>query len=160
MENSTTGFWEQYLAGLPPETKSSRIGFTAWSFGNSPEMAARLGRLVLAGVKTATASLLWEYETSGEALPAPGDFSIILDGNGNPLGIIETLEVEIKPFNRVDERFAFDEGEGDRTLDYWRSVHRGFFGQSCAALNRTPAEDMPVVCERFRLVFPKDPEGG
>jgi hypothetical protein len=32
------------------------------------------------------------------------------------LCIIELTEVEIKPFNSVDEQFAFEYGEGDRTL--------------------------------------------
>jgi uncharacterized protein YhfF len=31
--------------------------------------------------------------------------------------------MEIKPYNEVDEHFAFDEGESDRTLEFWRQVH-------------------------------------
>jgi uncharacterized protein YhfF len=39
------------------------------------------------------------------------------------------------------------EGEGDRTLAYWRSAHRAYFGR----LGRF-GEDMMLMCERFRLV--------
>jgi len=56
----------------------------------------------------------------------------------------------------VDAAFAHDEGEGDRSLAFWRSAHRAYFtrlGQF--------AEDMPLCCERFRVVqrIP-DPDGG
>lgn len=36
------------------------------------------------GVKTATASALWDYEAEGESLPEEGEFSIVLDGRGHP----------------------------------------------------------------------------
>ncbi|NPV77787.1 MAG: ASCH domain-containing protein [Anaerolineae bacterium] len=153
MNKTVRKFWKQYLATLPPEEKAGR-SFTAWSFGNSPEMADRLGDLTRQGVKTATSALLWEFEATDEALPKPGDLNIILNGKGEPLCIVETVEIEIKPFDQVDERFAWEEGEGSRTLEYWRAVHWEFFGQSCARIGRQPNERMPVVCERFRLVFP------
>lgn len=155
MSAKILSFWQAYLASLPPGTKESELTYSAWSFGSSPRMANELGKLVLQGQKTATTSLLWEFEAGSEPLPRPGDLSIILDGRRKPLCIIETLEVEIKPFNQVDERFACDEGEGDRSLAYWRSVHWEFFWRSCAKLGLRPREDMPVVCERFRQVYPK-----
>ena len=51
-----------------------------------------------------------------------GDVSVIVDGNGDPLCIIEMVEVEIRPFNTVDEHFAFEYGEGERTRAYWLSA--------------------------------------
>lgn len=46
--------------------------------------------------------------------------------------------------------FAFGdglEGEGDRSLDYWRQAHRSHFGRQGKF-----REDMMLMCERFRLV--------
>lgn len=126
----------------------------AWAFGDGAEMADELGALVAAGIKTATASLLWEYEFEGSPLPKPGDLSIILDGHVHPICLIETVAVEVKPFNQVDEKFAFDEGEGDRTLNFWRDAHWNFFSRTCQEIGHVLTQDMPVVCERFKLIYP------
>ena len=68
------------------------------------------------------------------------------------MAVIETVEVFVVPFNEVTERFAYDEGEGDRSLGYWREAHRNFFGRQRFE-HRTFAEGMPLVCKRFRLVY-------
>jgi uncharacterized protein YhfF len=153
--NEIQAYWEAYLATLPSESDSSRLSYTAWSFGDGQEMADELGELVRGGIKTATCSLLWEFEADNEKLPEVGDLSIILNGDSLPLCIIETTKVTLKPYNEVDERFAYDEGEGDRSLGYWRREHWRYFSRICAKLGRDPEESMPLVCERFRLVYPQ-----
>jgi uncharacterized protein YhfF len=90
-----------------------------------------------------------------EELPAVGDLSIITNWDGEPLCIIETTEVQVKPFDEVDEGFAYDEGEGDQSLAYWREVHWDVFSRECSTIGREPVESMPVVCERFRVIFPR-----
>lgn len=145
-------FWRAYVDSLPDGT-SYPDSYEAWGFGNTPAMADELGALVKQGIKTATASLVWGYEAEGEAIPKPGDFSVILDGKGAPMCIIETTEIRVLPFNEVDPEFAYDEGEGDRSLAYWREVHWRFFLAECASIGCEPTETMPVVCERFRLVY-------
>jgi uncharacterized protein YhfF len=72
---------------------------------------------------------------------------MVLDGRGRPAALIETLSVKICRFDEVDADFARDEGEGDRSLDYWRKAHRTYFER-----NGGWSEDMLLVCERFRLV--------
>ena len=47
----------------------------------------------------------------------------------------------------VDTAFAYEEGEGDRSLQYWRDAHRNYFGRQGKF-----REDMMLMCERFRLV--------
>jgi uncharacterized protein YhfF len=148
-------FWHSYLDSLPDDdTTLGRPMPPAWGFGDGPEMADELGRLVHEGIKQATCSSLWEIEHDGESIPQPGDLSIILDGHGEPLCIIETTAVEVKPLDAVDAGFAYDEGEGDRSLATWRAVHWRFFSRTLAAIGRAPDWAMPVVCERFRVVFP------
>jgi uncharacterized protein YhfF len=51
-----------------------------------------------------------------------GNFSIVLDGNGNPVLVIETLSVVILPFNEVSEQFAFEEGKGNISLAHRRRL--------------------------------------
>jgi uncharacterized protein YhfF len=148
-------FWQAYLSTLPQNHPHHLRPMPAtWAFGNSPEMADELGHLVMERIKTATCSLLWEHDFDGEPLPEVGELSIILDGDENPICLIETVEIEIRPYNEVDERFAHDEGEGDRSLDHWRKAHWNFFTRVCAQIGRTPAGNMPLVCERFRVLYP------
>jgi len=150
-------FWRGYLDTLPERHPHRSLNAPhAWSFGNNPQMADELGVLVQHGTKTATCSLLWEHETDGLPLPQAGELSIILDGLGVPLCIIATVQVEIKPFGTVDGSFAAAEGEGDRSLEYWRAVHRRYFSPYCTSIGRSFDEATPLVCERFKLVYPVD----
>lgn len=125
----------------------------AWGFGDSPQMADELGQLVVSGKKWATCSLLLEYTHEGESLPEPGQLSIILDGRGEPLCIIETTSVKIQAYNKVDADFAYEEGEGDRSLRYWREAHHRFFTRQCQQMDQKFTEDAPLVCERFRVLY-------
>lgn len=148
-------YWREARSALPdlPEALPE-----AWAFGATPEHADGLLALVLAGIKVGTASSLWDYEESGEPLPRVGEFSIILDGAGAPRAVIETTEIEIVPFDEVDEAHAFAEGEGDRTLAHWREVHERYW-RTHSENPRGYARDMPVVCERFRLLLQAGAEG-
>lgn len=148
-------YWQVFITADETRTREYlNRGYTSWYFGDGEEMANELGALVVAGVKTATASLLWSYEADGESIPQVGDLSVVTDFHGNPMCIIETTEIRICPFNQVNAQFAYDEGEGDRSLEYWREGHWLFFSRECAAIECEPDEEMKVVCERFRKVYP------
>ena len=154
-QSEVEAFWQSYLASLSEESELPPVSYEAWSFCDNEEAANELGDLVKAGTKTATCSLVWAYEAENEKLPTVGDRSIITNWEGEPLCIIETTEVEIKAFNEVGDRFAYDEGEGDRSLASWREVHWDVFSRECSAIGREPAETMPLLCERFRVIFIK-----
>lgn len=113
-----------------------------FAFGDSPELADELAELVLAGKKRATC---W---AAGEGPKTHvGKRWVVLDGSGVPIAVIETIELTQRRFDEVDAAFAFEEGEGDRTLASWLRAHRNYFGRQ-----GTFAPDMPLYCERFRLV--------
>jgi uncharacterized protein YhfF len=117
-------------------------GLRSFAFGDGPELADKLLDLVIRGVKTATCSTEDEPNTS-----TPGEGWIVLDGRGEPRCVIETIEVTYRRFPEVDAAFAYEEGEGDRSLDYCREAHRTYFGRQGKF-----REDMMLMCERFRLV--------
>ncbi|MFD5214153.1 ASCH domain-containing protein [Microbacterium sp. NPDC058345] len=150
MDNAPTveEFWRECRAavpGLPDEAPE------AWAFGATPAHADGLLDLVLAGTKTATASSLWDYEHTGEAVPEVGGLNIILDGRGVPRALLETTAIEIVPFDEVSESHAFAEGEGDRSLTYWREVHERYWREH-SENPRGFEPRMPVVCEQLRLL--------
>ena len=115
----------------------------SFAFGDNPELADELLALVLEGRKTATA---WAASEGDKGVQV-GKRWIVKDGRGEPRAIIETVEVTRRRFEEVDESFAGDEGEGDRTLADWRRMHTGYFTRRGEF-----APDMEVYCERFRLV--------
>jgi uncharacterized protein YhfF len=120
-----------------------------FSFGDSPELADELAELVLAGKKRATC-----WAASDGPSTTVGKRMVMLDGAGHPRAIVETVELTQRRFDEVDEAFAFDEGEDDRTLASWRTAHRNYFGRQGAY-----APDMLLYCERFRLVARIDSGG-
>jgi uncharacterized protein YhfF len=78
----------------------------------------------------------------------------VADGAETPICIIDVTEVEIKPFNEVDAQFAYDYGEYGRTLEQWRAASWQYFSEVCIRIGREPSETMPMVCQRFRRVYP------
>lgn len=123
-------------------------------FGDSDEMADRLLALVRTGPKRATAGLLEDYDDA-EPVPEVDAYSVIVDGSNTPACVIQTTDVAIKPIREVDAAFAWDEGEGDRSLAYWMNAHTNCFTRRLAEQNRTFTDDMPVVLERFAVRWPE-----
>ena len=126
------------LNAVPEQYRKLR----SFAFGDGPALADELLELVMNRTKTATCSTEDEPNVS-----APGERWIVLDGRGDPRCVIETTEVTFRRYAEVDAAFAYEEGEGDRSLAYWREAHRRYFGR----LGKFRA-DMMLMCERFRLV--------
>ena len=142
---------EQMWAEFAAKNNLSDTDWEAWAFGGD---ADSLARLTLEGVKTATSSAFPLYELEGEALPEAGEYSVILDSREEAVCIIRTERVSIVPFRDIGADHARREGEGDLSLAYWRSVHEAFFAKELAEAGLVFGEDLPVVCEEFRKVWP------
>jgi uncharacterized protein YhfF len=140
-------------AGLPAETP-----FIAFTFGDHPDMADELAMLVRDGPKRATAGLLAAMTARDEPIPAVGDYSVVLDGRGQAVCVIRTTQTRVGALASVDEAFARDEGEGDRTRAWWIAAHERSFARSCDRLGIEWQDDLPVHFERFALVWPERQE--
>lgn len=150
----TTAFWRSFLATLPDEHPAHALPVPqAEGFGDNPELAEELGQLIHQGIKTATCASLWEHEFEGSSLPQVGQYEIVLDGKNLPLAIYQLTEVTIRPYDEVDAAFAFEEGEGDRSLQSWRDGHWRFFSRVLAVIGLKADPKMPLVCQRFRVVY-------
>jgi uncharacterized protein YhfF len=100
-----------------------------FSFGDSPDLANMLLELVLLGKKTATC---WA-ESQGLLSAEVGKMMVVLDGQGVPKAVSKTTELTRRRFNEVDAAFAYDEGEGDRSLQYWPEAHNRYFTRCSGA---------------------------
>ena len=144
-------FWQLFVRSQQ-EDPTPRF-LEAFHFDDNEPSANELARLVLAGTKRATASLVWSYEKAPVPLPKAGDLSVVTDWAKTPLCVIQTQRVDIVPYDDVPEEFAATEGEGDGSLTYWRRAHWAYFGRECQRIGRIPEPGMPVVCERFEVIF-------
>lgn len=152
MNKKATDFWQEFCitAGIDASTK-----YQVWYFGDGAEMADELAKLVIEGKKTATASLAKTNEILPDAAPVADGYSVVTDFRGEPMCVVQTVEIRHIPFIEVDAEFAFDEGEGDQSLEYWRTVHRDFFTREAETLGIFFDERDLVCCERFRLLYSK-----
>jgi uncharacterized protein YhfF len=85
-----------------------------------------------------------------------GGYVVLLDGANRPRAIWRTTEVRTGPLNSVDERFAWDEGEGERTREWWLSAHRRFFARRAAAQGFSMHDEIETMFERFTIVWPAE----
>ncbi|MET4059476.1 uncharacterized protein YhfF [Arthrobacter sp. UYP6] len=144
--------WDAYASAFP-EPAAADSQYNVETFGDSPELADELLALVLDGSKTATSSLVADYTENGEQLPRIGIHWIVCDSAGAPRAILRTTELRLGTFQDADEAFARDEGEGDRSLNHWRRVHREFWQRTAAARGGSWSESDELVFERFTVVW-------
>jgi uncharacterized protein YhfF len=148
----TDEFWRGYrdAVGLHHDD------YDVVAFGDGPEMATELAELTVAGIKRATAGLLRQFGPGKEQPPVLGGHVVLLDGARRPRAIWRTTELRTGPLNSVDERFAWDEGEGERTREWWLSAHRRFFARWAAAEGFPMHDEIETVFERFEIVWPAE----
>ena len=127
--------------------------YDAYYYGY-PEAADEILAALLRGDKRATTGLKCLYEIENEPLPQVGQYSVILDSKGLPHCITRIINIEITKFRDISEEYAFIEGEGDKSLKYWKDAHREVFTRECregAGIEFN--EDMECVCEYFEVVY-------
>lgn len=140
--------WKQFIE----EYQIEDCGHEAWAFGGDPDL---LAELVIKKEKTGTASAYPLYELENEPLPKVGAYSVILNSKEEAVCMIQTTKVYVVPFCEVSAEHAFKEGEGDKSLSYWRKVNEEFFTHCMKEVGMTFDEQMKVVCEEFKLVYKK-----
>lgn len=151
---STAALWRVFLESLAEPAQAEARWYESFQIGNTVEGGNLGAQLILQGVKKATSSLLWEYLAQDKPLPQNGSLSIVQDGQGEAACVVETTWVAIKLFSEVDADFAKDYGEGDGTLAGWRAMCWEYYSAQCEAEGWSPSESMPLVCERFKVLFP------
>jgi uncharacterized protein YhfF len=119
----------------------------------------RLVGAVLRGEKTATSSLLVEWELDADPLPVIGERQTVVDSDGLPVAVIEFVAVEVIRLGDADLRLAVDEGEGFAGVAEWREDHERFWSEEVlptlpGGLAGPLDDETRVVVERFRLVSP------
>lgn len=110
-----------------------------WQFGIDND---KLVELVLKGIKTATTCL------NNTIIPKIGERSILTFENEKKACIIETKKVIITKFKNITSEMAFLEGEGDRTLEYYKKTHIDYF----KSIEPNFSEETEVIFEIFEVI--------
>lgn len=145
--------WDEYRRSRPHEVNAAPE-YTVERFGDNARLADALIGLVLSGQKRATADLVAEFVAREDRLPQIGGHWIVCDASGAPRVILRTTELRLGPLPSVDDAFAYDEGEDERTRDGWLREHRRYFTRVAEARGESWSEDDEVVFERFAVMWP------
>ena len=84
----------------------------------------------------------------------------MLDGEGRPLFILANQRVTLKPLSQSVSLLLGNEGEGDRTRDWWIAAHRRYFARQAAREGFELDDEILTVFERFDVVWPLDVADG
>ena len=145
--------WKKYLFTIGKNINDTVKTYESWYFCNNEKDANELVGLVKKGTKKATTSLHCLYEIENEPIPAVGDYIIITNWKRIAQCIIQITNINIISFKEVTPEFATKEGEGDKTLSFWRKVHRKFFTLELKEYSKKFSEDRLVICEEFEVVY-------
>ena len=144
--------WQLYvelvLGGYAPPTRSLDV----WSFGNTPEMAAKLVHLVACGRKRVTMGWVDAAERDGTPLAYEDGVSIVTDGFGYPRVCLRSTEVREMRFDEVTPADAAGEGEGDLSYADWREGHVAYFSREAAKLGLVFDDSARLSVERFEVL--------
>jgi uncharacterized protein YhfF len=145
----TDAYWSAFCA----DTGLTDDRYDVVGFGDSPAMLDELAALVLSGKKRATAGLARDF--TPESLPRKGDHVVVVNGSGEPVCIYRSTDIRVGPLSSVDDQFAWDEGEGDRTRGWWLDAHHAFFTRQAAQEGFEMRDDIETVFERFTVIWPR-----
>jgi uncharacterized protein YhfF len=153
MDGRSKVYLDRFLHSLPLGIASKYISFGSDYYCADEYNANVCADLIVRGEKQASCSMKHWYSYEGEAMPQVGHLQVVTNWDGKPVCIIEITSVTECRYCDVSAEFAAAEGEGDKTLDWWREAHWAFFSAECEELDIDPSEDMLQVLERFKVVY-------
>ena len=135
---------------LPSELRVAEFAFPG-------PLRDQLVDAIVTGAKTTTTGLIADYQQAGDPLPIPGQREIVVDSEGQPVTVIQTVAVRVIRLADVDLAHALGEGEGYTSVAQWRAGHEEFWHseqlrEALADPEFTVNDDTQVVAVEFRVV--------
>ena len=148
---SVESLWNAFLK----ENPNNRLKKTPSSFYfcDNEKDADECASLVVKEIKKATATSLWWYKKSNKTLPNVGNQFVVTNWNGYAKAVIEIIKTEKIPYNQITAEFAEIEGEGDKSLEYWKRVHKAYYKREMEPHGDKFDENMIIVCEYFKTIY-------
>jgi uncharacterized protein YhfF len=152
MDERSQLYLNEYLDSLPTEEARKKTSVSADYFCADEYNANVCAELILRGEKRASCSMDYWYSHEGEERPKVGHLQVVTNWDGKPICIIEIVSVSQCKYGEITADFAAEEGEGDKSLAWWREAHWQFFSLECDELGIEASDDMLLVLERFKVV--------
>lgn len=100
---------------------------------------------------------VWEFALNDESFPKVGDQYIVTDWFGVAHCIIGTTKLTKIRFGDITAEHAWLEGEGDKSLSYWKDVHKAYYQRQFQGSQYIFNDDMEIIFEEFKVVFAQHP---
>ena len=152
-ESALDAFLKKCESALP-ETKIGN-SYRTRCIGWNRETSTKICEHVIAGEKTGTFSLPWFYTVHVETKPDIGDFVILLDYDGDPQALLQTVGLTLVTFGEIDATHTALDGPSVRDLAVWRGIHTNYWNGLLEPLGKKVSDAMPVIVERFVCVYPQ-----
>jgi len=149
--NSMTEYWKEFQENNSEYTNVEQP--QSFFFCDNKREADECADLVVQKIKQATSPSVWWFKKNNEPFPKIGDIAIVTNWDGEPKAIIRTIKVEIVKFKDITPEYAQIEGEGDKTLDYWKKAHWDYYTNEMKEFNEYPSKEMEIVCEYFETIW-------
>lgn len=142
-------FWNGFLTKkkLPESTRCHRI----FAFSTDQRESMRLLRLAYAGKKELIFSSFNSYQDV-EAIPKPGDISIVTESGGFPYCVIETQKIEMLPFKQIDFSLIQRDDE-TKSLLSWQIEHLSQYKKEGELYGYQFSSESPIVVETFKVIY-------
>jgi len=144
-------YWNSFKNSYPEYVSYDQP--VSFYFCDNKKDADECADLVVNRVKRATSPSVWSIKKNKEKFPEIGDIAIVTDWEGFPKAIIRTIKVDIVKFKDISPEYAFLEGEGDKSLAYWRNVHLEYYSNEMSAFGELPDDNMDIICEQFERIW-------
>lgn len=146
-------WWVLLTDSIGPNLVTAQTGEYAFPGPQRDKLIAA----ILDGRKTATSTLLEEFNRTGETLPQAGDLEVVLASDRRPVCVTRTTQVSVERYADVSDDFARAEGEGFAGASDWRTAHRKFwtsaeFLQSLGKPSVPINDDTRIVLSTFEVL--------
>lgn len=146
---------EQFVAAARAALPGERIDrYKVRTFGGSKAMSDIIVPLIETRQKTGTFALAAEFESDPARAPQVGDLYVVTHFDGTPAVLYRITFVETVPFEGIDHDHVQVEGPKARDVGVWRGIHWDYFGAIMRSMGREGSMQMPIVFQRFEVLFP------
>ncbi len=151
--NLIVKYWKEFQIKNPAYQNVEEPN--AFYFCENKNDADDCAELVVKKIKQATSPSVWWFQKNNINFPEIGGLAIVTNWNNEPKAIIKTKKVAIVKFKEIKASYAFIEGEGDKSLAYWKKVHWDYYTNEMKEFSESPTEEMEILCEYFETIWPK-----
>lgn len=148
-------FWSNFIKEHPELKKEKYI---SWHYGTNEKECTEWTEKVRKGHITGASYFVPAFPYESNPQPEVGEYSVVLDWNNKPACIINTVDIEMVPYKDITlEQVSL---EGYNSVEEWKRVHRAKYEDICEKLRIEFNEEMPILFERFKLLYDADCLGG